>query len=259
MNGGHDKTQMGGGQEAFQTTHWTEIFAARTVDALRRRKAVGVVAARYWRPVYAFIRRKWHNKSNEDAKDLTQGFFEEVILGRELIQKADPEKGRFRSYLLKALKNYVISAGKAKSAKKRMPPGGLIRLAALESPDALLPTPGATPEQAFAYSWASGLLDEVLAVVAAGCRQMGQEKHWEVFRRTVVEPILTGVEAPPLSQLCRELSIESETRATNMNVTVKRRFRTTLEARVREFVDFDGDVEMEIHELMEILSKGGAG
>ena len=75
----------------------------------------------------------------------------------------------------------------------------------------------------------------------------------------VLEPVLTGRKAPPLSELCAELDIESEAKASNMSVTAKRRFKKALQRRVRHFVTSDEDVETEIRELMEILSKSNAG
>ena len=93
---GEDKTAMGGVQEAFLTTHWSfvdNIDASNEED--RNRALVGLLLKRYWKPVYCYLRRKGYG--NEQAKDLTQGFFYEVVLGRQLIEKAERSKGRFRS------------------------------------------------------------------------------------------------------------------------------------------------------------------
>jgi len=250
-----DRTTLGGGNESFKATRWTDILRARTLDATRRREAVGGVANQYWKPVYAYLRRRGFN--NEVAKDLTQGFFQEVVLGRDLIQKADPQKGRFRTFLLTALDHYVSSVHRGEVAQKARPKEGLLRLEATGFPDVPDPRHGADPEQAFTYAWASQLLDEVIATVESACRESGQGKHWEVFRRTVLQPILAGAEVPPLSVLCTELGLESERQASNMKITVKRRFRTYLRSRVRELVDSDEEVEQEIRDLMAILSRGG--
>jgi len=250
-----DKTEMGGPHEAFPGTDWAQILRAGTVSPDRRQEAVGAVAEQYWKPVYCYLRRKGFG--NEDAKDLTQGFFCEVVLGKDLIQQADSEKGRFRTFLLTALDRYVGMEWRKQNRAKRRPPGGVIPLDAFEDPPPV-PAGNAGPEEAFAYAWASRLLDEVLQDVEAGCRESGLAKHWEVFRRTVVEPSRIGAHKPSLAQLCEELGVEDRDQASNMGITVRRRFKVALRRRVREFVDSDGKVDQEIRELMEILSRGGA-
>lgn len=206
--------------------------------------------------MYCYLCRK--GCDNEKAKDLTQGFFQEVVLDRDLIQQADREKGKFRTFLLTALDRYAANIHRAESAKKRMPTGGLVHLDAMESWIPPESDQAGRPDEMFVYAWASELLDEVLASVKAICKEAGQEKHWGVFHRTVIEPA-DGAETPPLSQICKDIGIENETKASNMCITVKRRFKATLKVRIRQFVDSDGQVDEEIRDLMQILSKSGAG
>jgi len=154
-----DKTEMGGPHEAFPGTDWAQILRARTLNPDRRQQPVGAVAEQYWKPVYCYLRRR--GLGNERAKDLTQGFFCEVVLGKDLIQQADCEKGRFRTFLLTALDRYVGMEWRKETRAKRRPPGGVIPLDAFEDPPPV-PAGNAGPEDAFAYAWASRLLDEVL-------------------------------------------------------------------------------------------------
>jgi len=242
------------GRAAFVRTRWTEISAARTLDPERRRKAVGRIMARYWKPVYAYLRRKGND--HDKSADLVQGFFIKVI-ERDLIQQADPDRGRFRSLLLTALDRYVRDEYEKETTHKRRPDGGVNSLDAFEVPPPL-PAMEASPQQAFVYAWASQLLDEVLADVEAQCLQTGQQQHWEVFRQTVVEPTLSGAEIPPMPTLCRELDIGTPKQAAAMNVTVKRRFKRVMRAYVLEFVASEEEVDSEIGDLMEILSMTGA-
>ena len=102
-----DRTSIGGAHSSFQTTHWSIIQAAKTDDLTRRQTIVGNLMATYWKPVYCYLKRRGYD--NETAKDLTQGFFCEIVFGRGLVRKADREKGRFRTFLLTALERYVIS------------------------------------------------------------------------------------------------------------------------------------------------------
>ena len=89
-----DETHMGGSGSSFDTTRWTQILLAGGTPSAEGRMAMNVVVADYWKPVYSYLRRKGY--PNERAKDLTQGFFAQVVLGRRLISRADPAKGRFR-------------------------------------------------------------------------------------------------------------------------------------------------------------------
>lgn len=103
----NDRTDIGGTGGEFLTTHWSLIEAVGTTADDRNKALIGLLLNRYWKPVYSYLRRLGYD--NEQAKDLTQSFFHEVVLGRELIRKADRSKGRFRSFLLTALKRYLIN------------------------------------------------------------------------------------------------------------------------------------------------------
>jgi len=252
-----DRTSLGGPNEVFQTTQWTEIIGLRTDNEGLRREILNRIISKYWKPVYCYLRRKGYD--NEEAKDLTQGFVYEILLGRDLVDKADRAKGRFRTYLLTALSRYATSAHRAATAEKKMPRQGLVRLDEFET--ACLPGPasGCTPEDAFNYAWASALLDQVLDEVRKGYDTAGKTVYWEVFAARVVGPILDGTPLPPLSELCARHGIADESTASNMIITVKRRFRAVLHQRVRPFVDSETEVEAEIRDLMSTLSRGADG
>lgn len=255
--GNSDRTFIGDGDEAFHTTIWQNIDAARTLDIQRKIEMIGAIMNRYWKPVYSYLRRKGNN--NEEAKDLTQGFFHEVVLGRQLISQADRTKGRFRTLLLTALDHYVVSIHRAKTAQKRAPQQPMVSLDGFDPGSVLDPVDSDTPADAFTYTWASELLGGVIADVKEECLNDNLEKHWKVFNATVVRPTLEGVKAPSLGELCTQLDIGSEAKASNMTVTVKRRFRAALTRRVRQYVDSDDQVEEEIRDMMQILSKSRAG
>lgn len=252
-----DETSMGGRQGAFETTHWTEIIRVREGDEAQQREAMGQVLARYWKPVYCYLRRKGYG--NEDAKDLTQGFFHTVVLGRRLVEHAEQTKGRFRAFLLTALRRYAASARRAETAAKRMPDGGLASLDVTDAPEVPAPASCATPEAAFDYAWASTLLEHVIADVQNECLADGKAAHWFLFSERVLRPVKDGVRPPSLADLCAEYGIADAALASNMIITVKRRFRACLEGHVRQMVASDADVDAEIRDLIEILSAGGAG
>jgi len=244
-------------KQAFRTTPWTDILDVRSHDESRRNVALGDLLGRYWKPVYCYLRCKGYER--ETAKDLTQGFLHEIVLTRGLIQRADRAKGRFRTFLLKALREYVVSVHRAETAKQRMPEGGLIRLEGigeLTVPELIHCT---SPREAFDYAWASALLDQVLTEVAGECRETGIGIHWDVFQARVVRPIMDNAKPSPLAGLCAKYCISSEAKASNMVVTVKRRFHAILRRHVRQLVQSDEEVHEEIRDLMRIFSKGGAG
>ena len=251
-----DETSMGGANQGFLGTPWTEILRARTAAPARRREALGRILGRYWKPLYCYLRRRGH--SNEEAQDLVQGFCQEVVLGRGLVAQADRAKGRFRTFLLTALAHYVASVHRAETARKRRPQDGLVRLDATDGPGVPEPAAYGTPEDAFHHAWAAALLDEVIAEVRKACARDGKATHWAVFRARVLAPIMEDAAPPSLAELCARHGIAGEDAASNMTITVKRRFEAALTQHVRELVESDADVAGEIRDLMEILSKGHA-
>ncbi len=252
-----DRTTMGGADEGFHTTCWTRIQNIKSLDQAERNLVMDDLIRRYWKPVYCYLRRKGY--PNEAAKDLTQGFFIEVVLGRDLVVQADQHKGRFRTYLLTALDRYVIDIHRKQSAHKRSPAQSGMALDMAELPDLPAHTGRAGPDHVFHYAWAATLLDEVLQNVEQACCTTDKAKHWQVFKARVLDPIIHNTEPPSLERVCERFHIEGEARASNMIVTVKRKFRTVLEACLSQYVDSDRDVEQELGELMEILSRPCAG
>lgn len=250
---------MDGWDGAFHTTRWTEIFEARSADESRRtagQAALDALVGRYWKPVYYYLRCKGY--AREGAKDLTQGFFHEVVLGRGLIQKADRARGRFRTFLLKALDRYVANVQRDEKRKRRTPEGGLVSLEDVDWLRVPEPVHYASPVEAFDYAWASALLDQVLAEVAGKCRETGTVTHWELFRARVLAPIMDNAEPPSLAHLCEKHSIPKRAKASHMILTVKRRFQSVLRRHVRQFVETDAEVDEEIDHVLKIFSRGGA-
>jgi DNA-directed RNA polymerase specialized sigma24 family protein len=254
--GRFEDTTMGGNRGRFFTTHWSLIQNAHSLDETRRNLALNQLLGRYWKPVYCYLRRKGYD--NDSAKDLTQDFFQEVVLGRELVVQADQSSGKFRTLLLTALGRYVVDKHRRNTAEKRAPKEGLIALDDQELPGLPADHRQADPEEAFHYAWAASLLDEVLAQVQAECEQDGKAVYWQLFKQRVVTPVLDGAEPVPLPRLCAQYNIEGESTASNMIVTVKRRFRKVLEQRLQEHVEDENDVPQELNELIEVLSNAGA-
>jgi RNA polymerase sigma-70 factor (ECF subfamily) len=100
----------------FRTTHWSVVLAAREGEAAATSRALELLCRAYWHPLYAFVRRRGHEPA--DAQDLTQDFFAQ-LLQRDFLRNIAREKGRFRSFLLAALKNFLATEWRRESAVKR--------------------------------------------------------------------------------------------------------------------------------------------
>ena len=248
-----DGTSMGGDRSVFPTTCWCEIRSARTSSDARQREVIDRLIKTYWKPVYCYLRHKGY--ANAQAKDLTQGFFHNVVLRKDLFKRADEAKGRFRSLLLTALNNYVTSMYRHGVAEKRRPEDGVVSLQDFDEASLVAIAKTMSPDDAFTYIWASVLLQDVLTEVEQRCSKDDKTVHWQVFHARILLPIMAGTEPESLAELCRRFGIESTARAANMVVTVKRRFQTAIKDRIRQYVDLEEEVEQEIRDLMMILSK----
>ena len=247
---GRDYTNLGGTGYVFLTTHWSLIKGIQSTGD-RNMALINVLLKRYWKPVYCYLRRKGHN--NEQAKDITQGFFHEIVLNRNLIQRVNQEKGRFRAFLLHALDQYLSHEKDHQTAQKRFPKGGLVSLD-MDNPSVLSHTISEmTPEDSYNYAWLSELLERVLSAVEAECQKDGLGIHWKVFCDRIVQPILNDSKPPSLAEICRLYSIEDEKKAANMVVTIKRRFQTLLRKYVRNTVAKEDEVQGELQEIMQYL------
>jgi DNA-directed RNA polymerase specialized sigma24 family protein len=249
-------TTVGSGDGEFLTTQWSQILHAGTADGERQRLLLDNLARRYWKPVYCYIRRKGH--SNDCAKDLTQGFFCDVVLNSSLVKRADQGRGRFRQFLLTAIECYLADQHRKKTAKRRLPLGGLASLDVDGMPDLPATVGDLEPSAAFNYGWATQVLDETLSQVRQQCARAHKEVHWRLFQEKVVRPIMEGTPGPSFADLCSLFGIRDEHTASNMIITVKRCFRRVLDDLLTRQAGRDSALEDEYHDLLHYLGKGGA-
>ncbi len=251
--GRRDYTEIGGAGQGFLTTHWSLIEAAGSDDRDPDSALVGRLLEQYWKPVYCYLRRKGHG--NEQAKDLTQGFFHEVVLGHDLIRKAEASKGRFRSLLLIALNRYLINVHNVETAQKRTPKGKLVSLDFLESSELPEPQDASSPEESFNYAWVSTLLERALEEVEAKCHEDGLSSHWRLFHDRVLEPLVGRTDPPSLAELGEKHGVADPGKASNMIITVKRRFQEALRRHLRDSVLSDEGLQEELGELKRFFPK----
>lgn len=155
-------TNLGGTKKEFPQTVWDLILKARDPSADVRRAGLEELCRQYWKPVYHYVRVTCV-KSNEEAKDLAQGFFMHLVESAEL-QRYEPERASFRTYLKMVLKHFVRDEDKKAQALKR---GGGCRILPLDGPEMTamdLPAPTATsdPDRAFDHGWRVALLRDAV-------------------------------------------------------------------------------------------------
>jgi len=251
--GSDDYTDMGGVGKVFLTTHWSLIEKAGVSDRDKNRALIELLIKKYWKPVYCYLHRRGYQ--NEEAKDLTQGFFQEVVLGRKLIDKADRTKGRFRSFLLTALNHYLINIYHKEAAKRHVPREKLFSMEIADM--SILPQAISTltPEDSFTYTWVSSMLEQVVAAVKVECDQNGKIVHWQVFQDRILLPIMKGGDPPELEAICDKYGISNTVKASNMIVTVKRRFQALLQQHIRNSVMSEREADEELKEIRRFLPK----
>lgn len=247
-----DEIDIGGERDIFLTTHWSLIEKAGD-EGDRDKILIALLLENYWKPAYCYLRHKGY--SNEDAKDLTQGFFHEVVLDRNLVQRADQAKGRFRSFLLHALNQYLINERDKRRAKKRIPQGKLVSLDNVDPPTLPQGIDKWNSEDVYNYAWLSALLDRVLTEVEKSCLAKGMELHWQVFHERVARPTLDNLPAPSLADVCNRYDIQDPSKASNMILTVKRRFQAVLRQHVRSTVISEGRISEEVREISRFFPK----
>ena len=230
----------------FATTRWSLIVQARGGDGAAR-TALEALCGAYWFPLYAFVRRSGY--AQHDAEDLTQAFFTHV-LSSELISRAVPEKGRFRSFLLVSLRNFIAKEHVRQSAQRR---GGGVRPldfdeAAAEARLHALGPAALSPAAQFERDWALTLLEQALDRLEAEQRAMGKAA---LFAR--LRPLLRGgPERGDYETLAQELGIARGTLA----VTVHRwqqRYRALVRAEILHTLANPADLDDELRHLFTIL------
>jgi RNA polymerase sigma factor (sigma-70 family) len=232
----------------FLTTRWSVVLAAGGSDSTRVRDALEALCEAYWYPLYAFVRRLGH--SPHDAEDLVQAFFARC-LEKNYLSAADRTKGRFRSFLLIALKRFLANEWNKARTRKRggvVPPISLDALGA-EQRYALEPSERLSADRLFERRWALTLLEQVLARLRAEQIADGREETFEVLKDA-----LTGSGGgTPYAELARRLGT-SEGAVKVAVHRLRRRYRELLEAEIANTVGSPEEVAEERRYLLSVLS-----
>ena len=238
--------EKGGG---FQTTHWSLVLRAgqradRDADA-----ALAALCQRYWFPLYAYVRR--HVADVHAAQDMTQEFFSR-LLEKNTLAAASPQRGRFRAFLLTAVKHFL--ANQRDRAKTQKRGGGLrplrLDLEAGESRLGLQPVDDVTPERLFQRQWVLTLLDLVMHKLETEYRLSGRAEQFERLKGALAG----DRDRLPYAALGAELGM-SEEAARQAASRLRKRYRELLREEVSQTLAEPGDIDDEIRSLFEVLGR----
>ena len=232
----------------FCTTRWSAVLSAGRADTSRARDALAALCRAYWPPLYAFIRRRGH--SPHDAQDLTQEFFVRLLEGG-VIAKADPDRGRFRSFLLASVKHFLAHEREKARARKR---GGGTPVVSLDLDTAEThytrpASPEDTPDKAFDRQWALALLDAVLARLRKEYTDCGKDDQFLALKETLGG----GRSEIPYCELGRRLEM-SEGAVKVAAHRLRRRYRELLREETAQTVAGPEEIEQELRHRFAALS-----
>jgi len=229
--------------DIFATTHWTVVLAAGRRAAPEADRALEQLCRTYWYPLYAYVRRHGHAK--EDAEDLTQGFFAS-FLKRNYLEGLSSEKGRFRGFLLAALKHFLANEWDKSQRQKR---GGGAAVLSLDWQDAdtryqVDPADRLSPDKLYDRAWALTLLEQVINRLREEGAAEGKGKAFEQLK-----PFLMASEsAIPYAEAAARLGL-SEGAARVAVHRLRKRYRELLRQEIAQTLSEPADLEEELRAL----------
>ena len=235
---------------AFFTTRWTMVMQARG-DAPEARAALSDLCGAYWIPVYRFLRRE--GRDEDQSRELAQAFFARLLAGGG-IEKADPEKGRFRSYLLGALKHFIAEQRRNEGREKR---GGGAVVESIEaggsetSPGLQIHDRSATvPDSYFDREWALAVMDRGLLTVQAAYQESGKGAQFEILKAWLIG------DTESLSQTDAAKNLGMTSGAIKVAIhRLRKAFGDAIRAEIAQTVAEPGEEAAELRYLIEVLSR----
>jgi RNA polymerase sigma factor (sigma-70 family) len=238
---------QGGAQ--FTTTHWSVVVAAGNTAAPGAAEALETLCRAYWKAVYAYIRHRGHDP--EDALDLTQAFFAR-FLERKQVKLADPDRGRFRSFLIASLKHFIINEWRKGHAAKR---GGDCRIVSLqeqreaETHFLIEPAdPAAAPDLVYEKRWAHALLNHALERLSEEYASAGKQEHFNLLKTFV----WGDAEGLSLARIGAKLGLNENATGAAVH-RLKRRYGELLREEVGRTVAVKSDIDEELRHLLEVI------
>ncbi len=242
-----------GQSDTFAPTHWSVVLAAGEgqADPEMAQTALAQLCQTYWAPLYTFVRSRGY--STHDAQDLTQSFFA-YLIEKKIYTRVDRQKGKFRSFLLASLKNFLADASDRERTLKRGGGRDFLPLheEQAEEAESLFQTQSnATNEdRVFERIWAETLVAGGLEALAANYRIEGKEKLFKDLRI-----FLTGSSDPLPSYANLAVRLGTTESTLRSHVTrLRARYREALRTEVRRTVNTEAEVDGELRELLRVLT-----
>ena len=238
----------------FATTRWSLVKqAGQASNAPAVRQGLEQLCQAYWPPLYTYVRRRVPNVS--EAQDLTQAFFAE-LLEKNYVGQAQAERGRFRAFLISALKHFLSKEWDKLRTLKRGHGHTVLSLdfAAVDAMYLFEPVAGLTAEQIFDREWAITLLGQVLERLADEFQSAGKRQQFELLKGFVVGDVVGDTQASSYRQAASELGT-TEAAAKQAASRMRRRYRELLRSAIADTVSTPDEVDDEIRGLFEILSR----
>lgn len=233
----------------FQTTLWTVVLNAGRSDSSQARSALAQLCQAYWYPLYAFVRRQGYQA--HDAQDLTQAFFSRM-LEKHALGQVDREKGKFRSFLLASLKNFLANEWDKAQTQRRGGGQEVISLDhdAAESRYGLEPSHDWSADRIFERRWALTLLDQVLARLRDEYRAEGKSDLFDQLKAS-----LTGeAGSAPYAATAERLGM-TEGAIKVAAHRLRHRYRELVRAEIAQTVAETDDVDDELRHLLTVLGE----
>ncbi len=238
------------GPREFVTTHWSLVHAAKPdeVSRTRAREALEVLCRAYWYPLYAFVRSRGYSAA--DAQDLTQAFFARIIETGGFAS-ADHKRGRFRSYLLGAMKHFLANEWHRAQTQKR---GGKVQFLEFNELDPEARYAGASdrsdnPEYLFDREWALETVAGALRALRDEMADAGKSEQFDVLKGS-----LRGEDELPRDQIAARLNM-SEGAVKVAVHRLRQRYRKLLRTAIAETVGNEADLDDEMRYLVEVLRR----
>jgi RNA polymerase sigma-70 factor (ECF subfamily) len=227
---------------AFVTTHWSVVLAARDENSSKSAQSLEALCRLYWPPLYAFVRRQ--GRSPHDAQDLTQEFFAR-LLEKEYLKSVAQEKGRFRTFLLVALKRFLANEWDHQHAQKRGGGSLIVPIDPELAESRFVAEPAhLQPDQLFDRQWAVTLLGSTMARLRDEYVSTGRAKLFELLRSCLAK----DESALPYAEIAARLGLTEA--AVKMAVQrLRARYREILRAEIADTVASPDEVEEEIRHL----------